>query len=145
MGWRHERRALVLDEKCNELGWLGRARITTDNVHVVWTLVEGLTGTQCDLLRAPYLHDDRALDHVDEHVRIVAMDRAFRADAYSTVNTAPSSRAPPARSCAMSGVTFVVSAAAPVLTSIATIISNRFIGNSLLRSVIIVAEGAQRD
>ena len=51
------------------------ARVAADDVHVVRSFVEALSGLQGHFFAALDLHDDGPFEHVDERVRIVAMDR----------------------------------------------------------------------
>src|SRR5215472_18645295 len=69
------RGAFVLNQEHHKFGWLSTARIPANDVNVVGAFVEGLTRCECDLLSALYLHDDRAFQHVDKRMCIVAMHR----------------------------------------------------------------------
>src|SRR5205814_9808892 len=45
-----------------------------DDVNVIWAFIESFAGFDHDRLRAPQLHHDRGLEHVNGGVRIVSMD-----------------------------------------------------------------------
>src|SRR5947208_10079609 len=74
LGRKHCRNTLVFHQKHDELRRFAVARAAADDVNVIWAFIESVAGFDRDGLRAPQLHHDRALDHVDEGVRIVSMD-----------------------------------------------------------------------
>src|SRR6266404_6126202 len=74
LGRKHCRNTLVFHHKHDELRRFAVARAAADDVNVIWAFIESFAGFDRDGLRAPQLHHDRALEHVDEGVRIVSMD-----------------------------------------------------------------------
>src|SRR5690242_17295141 len=74
---RHERRsALVLDQDHQELRRLGGAGVAVDEMNVVGAFIEGLSRRQGYLFSALQLHDDGALQHIDERMGVVPVDCA---------------------------------------------------------------------
>src|SRR5436190_922246 len=73
-GRKHCRNTLVFHQKHDELRRFALARAAADDVNVIWAFIESFAGFDHDRLRAPQLHHDRALEHVNEGVRIVSMD-----------------------------------------------------------------------
>src|SRR5262249_23152254 len=69
------RSAFVLNQEHDKFGWLSTARVPANDMNVVGAFVEGLTRCERDLFSALYLHDDRAFQHVDKRMCIVAMYR----------------------------------------------------------------------
>ena len=57
---------VVLDEEHQELCWLGVAGVSTDQVNVVWILIERLSGMKSHFLAPFHLHYDRAFEHIDK-------------------------------------------------------------------------------
>src|SRR5262245_3756838 len=79
VSWSIDRRqkgcTLVFHQEHQELGGRSLARVSADDVHVVYSLVEGLTSHQCDWRPTFDLHHDGALKHVDERLRMMRMHR----------------------------------------------------------------------
>src|SRR6516162_10110802 len=74
---RHERRgALVLDQEHEEFRGLGTACVPVDEMNIVRAFIEGLSWYQCYLLSTLQLHHNGALQHVNERMCIVSVDRA---------------------------------------------------------------------
>src|SRR5262249_7386736 len=69
-----DRRTLVLNEDDEKLRRLCLAGVATDNVNVVWTFIEGLTRVKGDRFLPLNLHYDGAFQHINECVRVMAMD-----------------------------------------------------------------------
>src|SRR5262245_10843584 len=67
--------AFVLDQEHQQPGRLGRAGVSADDMHVVQALVKGLAGPQRDGSPASDLHDDAALQYVDDRLRVMRMHR----------------------------------------------------------------------
>ena len=76
---RQDGRTLVLNEDDEKLRWLRLAGFATNKVYVVGTFIKGLTRVKGDLLPPFDLHDHGAFQHIDECVRVMAMDRVLRA------------------------------------------------------------------
>src|SRR5437899_7349498 len=74
LGRKHCRNTLVFHQKHDELRRFAVARAAADDVNVIWAFIESFAGFDREGLRAPQLHHDRALEHVDEGMRIVSMD-----------------------------------------------------------------------
>src|SRR5438552_9009067 len=74
LGRKHCRNTLVFHQKHDELRRFAVARAAADDVNIIWAFIESFAGFDRDRLRAPQLHHDRALEHVNEGVRIVSMD-----------------------------------------------------------------------
>ena len=72
-GYQH-RSAFVLHEDNNEFRRLGFACVPPNDVNIIGAFVKGLTGCQSHFFPAPHLHHDRAFQHIDEPMSIVAMD-----------------------------------------------------------------------
>ncbi len=53
--------------------------VATDHVNIIGTFIEGLTRLKGDLLPPFDLHDHGAFQHIDECVRVMAMDGVLRA------------------------------------------------------------------
>src|SRR5262245_48511758 len=68
------RNTLFFHQQHDELRRFTVARVAADNVNVIRSLIECFAGFDRDGLRAPQLHHDLALEHVNEGVRIVSMD-----------------------------------------------------------------------
>src|SRR5262249_50102586 len=66
--------AFVLHKEHDEFRRFGLAGVSPHDVNIRGTFIEGLTGRQSHFLPAPHLHHDRALQHINEPVCIVAMD-----------------------------------------------------------------------
>src|SRR4029450_2367823 len=66
LGRKHCRNTLVFHQKHDELRRFTVARAAADDVNVIWAFIESFAGIDRDGLRAPQLHQDRALEHVDE-------------------------------------------------------------------------------
>ena len=49
-------------------------------MNVVGGFIEGLSRTECDRLVAPYTHNDRAFQNVDESVGIMSANQHVLAD-----------------------------------------------------------------
>src|SRR5262249_9198812 len=69
-----DRRTLVLNEDDEKLRRVCLAGVGTDNVNVVRTFIEGLTRVKGDRLLPLNLHYDGAFQHINECVRVMAMD-----------------------------------------------------------------------
>src|SRR4029079_10620489 len=78
-GRRQDGRTLVLNEDDEKLRWLRLAGVATNKVYVVGTFIKGLTRVKGDRLPPFNLHDHGAFQHIDESVRVMAMDRILRA------------------------------------------------------------------
>src|SRR5262245_7981229 len=74
VGGHQDRSAFLLDEHDEELRRFRLACVPPDDVNIIGTLVEALTRFQSHFLSPFHLHHDRAFQHVDEPVCIVAMD-----------------------------------------------------------------------
>src|SRR6185436_4424372 len=73
---RHDRRgALVLQQKDQKLGGFGAACVPSHDMDIVGAFIEGLSGIQRHLRSSLHLHHDRTLQHVDECIGIVPVDR----------------------------------------------------------------------
>src|SRR6478672_8935585 len=75
LDWRQKRCTLVLHQEHQELGRLSLARVSANDVHIVWRLIEGLARRQCDRRPTPHLHQYGALQYVDERLRMMGMHR----------------------------------------------------------------------
>src|SRR6516162_794328 len=73
--WRQKGCTLVLHQEHQELGGRRLARVSTDDVHVVQPLVEGLASHQCDWCPTFDLHHDSPFEHVDQRLRMMGMHR----------------------------------------------------------------------
>src|SRR6516162_10796294 len=78
LGGQHHVDSLLLQKDHDELRWLRRTRIATDRVHIVGSFIESLPWHESDFPTAPHLHDNRALQDVDECVCIVTMNGVHR-------------------------------------------------------------------
>src|SRR5215469_12215836 len=67
-------RTLVLNEDDEKLRRVCLAGVATDNVNVIGTFIEGLTRMKGDRLLPLNLHYDGAFQHINECVRVMAMD-----------------------------------------------------------------------
>src|SRR5262245_7649515 len=105
LGGQHHVRSLLLQKDHDEFRWLRRTRIATDRVHIVGSFIESLPWHERDFLTTPQLHDNRALQDVDECVCIVTMDGVCPPGGYSTVIINISLPGTSASSFSMSGVT----------------------------------------
>src|SRR5262245_48995905 len=75
--YRHDRRsAFVLDHDHHEFRRLGRACVPVDEVNVVGAFIEALSRCQCYRFSPLQLHHNRALQDVNERMRIVSVDGA---------------------------------------------------------------------
>src|SRR5262249_34123558 len=81
--------AFVFHEEHDELSRFSLARVPPNDVNIRGTFIEGLTGCQSHFLPAPHLHHDRAFQHINEPMCIVAMDwiRAARRILHSDHHT----------------------------------------------------------
>src|SRR5262245_15623419 len=68
-------RTFVLDEEHEEPGRRSLARVSANGVHVVRALIESLARPQCDGRPVFHLHDDIALQDVDERLRMMRVHR----------------------------------------------------------------------
>ena len=71
---RQDRRTLVFNEYDEKLRRLRLASVATDNVNVIGTFIEGLTRVKGDQFLPLNLHYDGAFQHINECVRVMAMD-----------------------------------------------------------------------
>src|SRR5215510_608592 len=71
--------SLVLNEEHDELCRLGTACIPTDDMNIVRAFIKGLAWCQSHFLSTFHLHDDRTLQHIDECMGIVPVDRIHAA------------------------------------------------------------------
>src|SRR5437016_14542176 len=71
-GYQH-RGAFVLHEEHDEFRRFGLASVSPDDVNVLRAFIEGLTRCQSHFLAASYLHYDRAFQHINKPMRVVAM------------------------------------------------------------------------
>jgi len=65
----------VFEQEHQELGWHRLARVATNGVNIVGAFVERLSGREGYGLPAVHAHDDAAFQHIDEGLRVVAVDR----------------------------------------------------------------------
>src|SRR5262245_2753670 len=72
------RRVFILEQDHHELGWLRLARVTPDGMDVLGSLVERLPRGERHGLATLDTHLDGALEHVDQRVRVVRVDRFGR-------------------------------------------------------------------
>jgi len=86
VGGHQHRSALVLHEEHDELRRFGLACVPPNDVDIIRAFVEGLTRRQRRFLSASHLHHDRAFQHINKIIGIVAMywvrtaGRIFHAD-----------------------------------------------------------------
>src|SRR5260370_14640650 len=69
------RNALILHKENEELRGFRFAGVATDDVYVLWTLVEGLAWDKRHFLAASDLHHNRPFENVDEDMGIMTMNR----------------------------------------------------------------------
>jgi pimeloyl-ACP methyl ester carboxylesterase len=67
------RGAFVLHEEHDEFRRFGVARVSPDDVNILWAFIEGLTRCQSHFLPAPDLHYDRAFQHINKPMCVVVM------------------------------------------------------------------------
>src|SRR5690349_18469814 len=72
-GYQH-RGAFVFHEDDDEFCRFGVASVSPDDVNVLRAFIEGLTRCQSHFFPAPDLHYDRAFEHIDKSMCVVAMD-----------------------------------------------------------------------
>src|SRR3984893_2137897 len=65
--------AFVLNQEHYEFRRFGLAGVSPDDVNIRGTFIEGLTRRQSHFLSAPQPHHDRALQHIDKRMCVVAM------------------------------------------------------------------------
>src|SRR5215469_6689784 len=65
---------LVFEQDHQELGWHRLARVATNGVNIVGTLVKRLSGREGYGLFAIHAHDNAAFQHIDQSLRVVAVD-----------------------------------------------------------------------
>src|SRR5262245_50805478 len=83
---RENRSAFVLNQEHHDLGGCRLARVSADDVHVVGTFIERLTGDQSGEGPSSDLHHDRAFQYVDHRLRMMRMYRVRPPGEYSTVS-----------------------------------------------------------
>src|SRR5437762_4985010 len=71
-GYQH-RGAFVLHEEHDEFRSFGLASVSPDDVNILRAFIEGLTSCQSHFLPAPDLHYDRAFQHINKSMCVVAM------------------------------------------------------------------------
>ena len=75
LDWRHDRGALVLHENHEELSRFRGACVAADYTNTIGTFIKGLAWRERDFFAAFHLHHNAAFQHVNECMRIVAMNR----------------------------------------------------------------------
>src|SRR4029453_11277748 len=82
-GYQH-RGAFVLHEDHNEFCRFGFAGVSPDDVNILGAFIEGLTRCQSHFLPAPDLHYDRAFQHINKPMRVVAMYWVRRSEEHTS-------------------------------------------------------------
>src|SRR6266480_3297400 len=72
-GWYQHRGAFVLHEEHDEFRRFGLASVSPDDVNILRAFIEGLTRCQSHFFPAPDLHYDRAFQHINKPMCVVAM------------------------------------------------------------------------
>ena len=90
MGGHQRRSAFVLHQEHEEFRRFGLACISPNDVNIIGAFIEALTGCQSRFLSASHLHHDRAFQHINKPMCIVAMYGVRTAWRYSTVSMRPS-------------------------------------------------------
>ena len=99
------RSAFVLHEEYDEFRRFSLACVPPNDVDIIRAFVEGLTRCQSHFLSASHLHHDRAFQHINKRMCIVAMYWVRTSGGYSTVTIRPSLPGNSVRSFDMSCVT----------------------------------------
>ena len=68
-----------MNQKHEEFRRLRTAGVPANNVNIVGIFIKALAWPQRDFFSPSHLHHDGALQHVNTHLRIVAVDRAREA------------------------------------------------------------------
>ena len=66
-------RAFILNQEHHEFRRFGLACILPDDVNIIGTFIEGLTGCQSHFFSSAQLHHDGALQDINKRMRVVAM------------------------------------------------------------------------
>jgi hypothetical protein len=106
LDWYQHPGILVLHQEHDELGPFRGACVAADYMNVIGPFIKGLAWRERDFLAAFHLHHNGAFEHVNECVRIVAMNRIGSPEGYTTVIIKASLPGHSGRPFDMSGVTW---------------------------------------